>query len=53
VGGGAPGVNAMLEMDVAGGHTVIVLSNLSPPAAQRVAEGVGRMLNAARPGAGR
>jgi CubicO group peptidase (beta-lactamase class C family) len=50
VGGGAPGVNAMLEMGVAGDHTVIVLSNLDPPSAEQVAGGIGRMLRAGQNG---
>ena len=36
-GGGAPGMNAMLDMYLDNGHTVVVLSNLNPPAAQQVA----------------
>ena len=35
-GGGAPGMNALLDMYLDGGYTVVVLSNLGPPAAQRV-----------------
>jgi CubicO group peptidase (beta-lactamase class C family) len=35
IAGGAPGTNAMLEMF--GDYTVIVLANLDPPAAERVA----------------
>ena len=35
IGGGAPGLNAAVEM--AGDYTIIVLANLDPPAAQRVA----------------
>jgi CubicO group peptidase (beta-lactamase class C family) len=34
VAGGAPGINAILEMDLDTGHTVVVLSNLDPPAAE-------------------
>src|SRR5215813_6474804 len=33
VAGGAPGINAALEMDGRGGYTVIVLSNYDPPSA--------------------
>jgi CubicO group peptidase (beta-lactamase class C family) len=36
VAGGAPGINAVMEGDLAGGYDVIVLGNLSPPAAERV-----------------
>ena len=36
VAGGAPGINATVEGDLAGGYDVIVLGNLSPPAAERV-----------------
>ena len=36
IAGGAPGINATVEMDVASGYTVIVLSNYDPPAAERV-----------------
>ena len=36
VAGGAPGINAVMEGDLAGGYDVVVLGNLSPPAAERV-----------------
>jgi CubicO group peptidase (beta-lactamase class C family) len=36
IAGGAPGINATMEMDVASGYTVIVLSNYDPPAAESV-----------------
>jgi CubicO group peptidase (beta-lactamase class C family) len=36
IAGGAPGINAILEMDVASGYTAIVLSNYDPPSAERV-----------------
>ena len=36
VAGGAPGINAVMEGDLAGGYDVIVLGNSSPPAAERV-----------------
>ena len=35
--GGAPGLNATLDGDLPGGYDVIVLTNLDPPAAMRVA----------------
>lgn len=34
--GGAPGINAILEMGVAGGYTIIVLSNFDPPSAEEL-----------------
>ncbi len=37
VAGGAPGLNAVMEGDLPGGYDVIVLANLDPPAATRVA----------------
>lgn len=37
IAGGAPGLNAVMEGDLAGGYDVIVLANLDPPAAERVA----------------
>ena len=37
IAGGAPGLNAAMEGDLAGGYDVIVLANLDPPAAERVA----------------
>lgn len=36
IAGGAPGINAILEMDVASGYTLIVLSNYDPPSAEKV-----------------
>ena len=43
VAGGAPGINAVMEGELEGGYDVIVLANLSPPAAERV----GRLIRAA------
>ena len=37
IAGGAPGLNAVVEGDLPGGYDVIVLANLDPPAAERVA----------------
>ncbi len=37
IAGGAPGLNAALEGDLPGGYDLIVLANLDPPAAERVA----------------
>jgi CubicO group peptidase (beta-lactamase class C family) len=42
IAGGAPGVNAALEL--AGQDTIAVLANLDPPAATRLAEGLRRIL---------
>ena len=38
VAGGAPGLNAVIEGDLPGGYDLIVLANLDPPAAERLAE---------------
>jgi D-alanyl-D-alanine carboxypeptidase len=40
VAGGAPGLNAALEEDLPGGYHLVVLANLDPPAAERVARAV-------------
>jgi D-alanyl-D-alanine carboxypeptidase len=37
-GGGAPGMNGDLQIDPQGGYMVAVLSNLDPPAAQRISD---------------
>ena len=37
VAGGAPGINAVVEGDLPGGYDLVVLTNLDPPAAMRVA----------------
>jgi CubicO group peptidase (beta-lactamase class C family) len=37
IAGGAPGLNAAMEGGLPGGYDVIVLANLDPPAAERVA----------------
>ncbi|MET0619403.1 MAG: serine hydrolase, partial [Thermoanaerobaculia bacterium] len=36
--GGTSGVNAVLEMDLDTGYTVVVLSNLDPPSAEKVSK---------------
>ena len=36
-GGGAPGMNGRLDIHMDSGYTVVVLANLDPPAAERVA----------------
>ena len=38
IAGGAPGLNAVMEGDLPGGFDVIVMANLDPPAAERVAQ---------------
>ena len=48
IAGGAPGLNAVMEGDLAGGYDVVVMANLSPPAAERV----GRLIRDALVGAG-
>jgi D-alanyl-D-alanine carboxypeptidase len=40
IAGGAPGVNAAVDGDLPGGYDIIVLSNLDPPSAERIAERV-------------
>jgi len=37
IAGGAPGLNAGVEWDAKRGYTIIILANLDPPAAERVA----------------
>lgn len=37
IAGGAPGLNAAVDGDLPGGYDVIVLANLDPPAAERIA----------------
>ena len=49
IAGGAPGINADLELN--GGDVVIVLSNLDPPAARRVGSLVAHWLEALGPAA--
>lgn len=46
IAGGAPGLNAVMEGDLAGGYDVIVLANLDPPAAERVSRIVRTWLGA-------
>ena len=47
IGGGAPGINAAVELR--GPYTIIVLANLDPPAAERAARQLRRWLPGARP----
>ena len=44
IAGGAPGLNAAVEGDLAGRYDLIVLANLDPPAAERVARSVRALL---------
>lgn len=47
VAGGSPGVNAIIEGDLPGARDVVVLTNVDPPMAERVATAIRRMLGAA------
>ena len=47
--GGAPGINAALELEVETGDVVIVLANLDPPAAERLSGRIRRILAAIPP----
>ena len=38
IAGGAPGINASLDFDIASGYAIVVLSNYSPPSAEDVAK---------------
>ena len=44
--GGAPGLNGVIEEDLPGGYHLVVLANLDPPAAERVARAVRGWLGA-------
>lgn len=46
VAGGAPGLNSTLDGDLPGGYDLVVMANLDPPTAQRVARMVRRWLGA-------
>lgn len=46
VAGGSPGVNAIVEGDLPGGRDVIVLANVDPPVAERLAAAIRRLLGA-------
>ena len=48
VAGGAPGVNAALEMERRGGYTVIVLSNYDPPSATDVSQQIRKLIASVR-----
>ena len=47
VAGGGPGVNATLELGIAGEHSVIVLSNFDPPNASKISRQISDMLRQA------
>ena len=49
IAGGAPGLNAAMEGDLPGGYDVIVLANLDPPAAGRVARMIRTAIAGDRP----
>ena len=49
VGGGAPGINASLEMDFGRGYTWIVLSNFDPPTAMKVGRRMRQWLASVKP----
>jgi len=49
IAGGAPGINAALEVDPATGFVVVVLANLDPPAAEHLAKQVRRILDSLPP----
>jgi hypothetical protein len=46
IAGGSPGVNAIIEGDLPGGRDVIVLANVDPPMAERLAEAIRKLLGA-------
>ena len=50
VAGGAPGMNAVLDVDLDAGFTLVVLSNYDPPAAERVARRIRALLRRVRSG---
>ena len=47
IAGGSPGVNAILEGALPGGLDLVVLANVDPPAAERIARAVRAMLGVA------
>jgi hypothetical protein len=46
VAGGAPGINAVMEVDHGGGYTVIVLSNYDPPSAMNIGQEIRKWIAA-------
>lgn len=49
IAGGAPGINAFLEMDPKGVYITIVLSNYDPPSAERVSSEIRSLLGRIKP----
>jgi hypothetical protein len=49
VAGGAPGINAAVEIDAEAGFIVVVLANLDPPAAEALASRIRRTLETVPP----
>lgn len=49
IAGGAPGLNGVIEADLPGGYDVVVLANLDPPAAERVARMIREWIGAGGP----
>jgi D-alanyl-D-alanine carboxypeptidase len=47
IAGGSPGVNAIIEGDLPGGRDLVVLANVDPPAAERMARAIRALLGAA------
>jgi CubicO group peptidase (beta-lactamase class C family) len=43
--GGAPGINSVLQVDLATGYAIIVLGNYDPPAAGTVSKTIRRILS--------
>ena len=48
--GGAPGVSTMFGLNIAGDHTIVVLSNFDPPSAMDVGREITEMLRRNNPG---
>jgi hypothetical protein len=45
IAGGAPGINAVVEMDPVSGYTIIALSNYDPPSAVNIGKKVREWLS--------
>ncbi|HET7461965.1 MAG TPA: hypothetical protein VFJ82_11985 [Longimicrobium sp.] len=52
IAGGSGGINGVVEGDLPGGYDLIVLANLDPPAAERIARTVRGWLGVADDGPG-
>jgi CubicO group peptidase (beta-lactamase class C family) len=48
IAGGAPGINAELEIDPASGYTIIVLSNYDPPSAANISQQIRKWIASIR-----